>query len=120
MLCLNNETENLEASWYTIQGDSGENVDTLGGYKIGHCDKKKFHMNLCVILNGCRDRAVWISRPNSVRFFFVGLDEERSIQKKVDTRDELLARSLDAAARIKKREDQLGRTARGLRTRFAK
>jgi hypothetical protein len=39
---------------------------------------------------------------------------------KVDTRDELLARILDAAARIKKREDQLRRTIRDLRTRVAK
>ena len=28
------------------------------------------------------DRAVWISWPHSVRFFFVVLDEERSLQKK--------------------------------------
>jgi hypothetical protein len=41
-------------------------------------------------------------------------------KRKVDTRDELLARSLDAAAGIKKREDQLRRTTRGLRTRVAK
>jgi hypothetical protein len=40
--------------------------------------------------------------------------------RKVDTRDELLARILDAAARIKKREDQLRRTTRDLRTRVAK
>jgi hypothetical protein len=33
---------------------------------------------------------------------------------KVDTRDELLAGILDAAARIKKREDQLRRTTRDL------
>jgi hypothetical protein len=38
----------------------------------------------------------------------------------MDTRDELLDHSLDAAARIKKREDQLGRKTRGLRTRVAK
>jgi hypothetical protein len=41
-------------------------------------------------------------------------------KRKVDTRDELLARSLDAAARIKKREDQLRRTTRDLCTRVAK
>jgi hypothetical protein len=35
-------------------------------------------------------------------------------------KDELLARILDAAARIKKREDQLRRTTRDLRTRVAK
>ena len=39
---------------------------------------------------------------------------------KVDTPDELLARNLDAAARVKKCEDQLRRTARDLRTRVAK
>ena len=62
---------------------------------------------MCLILNGYRDKTVWISRPNSVRFLFVGLDEEWSLQRKVDTRDELLAHILDAAARIRKREDQL-------------
>jgi len=39
---------------------------------------------------------------------------------KVDTADELLARILDTAARIKKREDQVRRTARDLHTRFPK
>jgi hypothetical protein len=38
----------------------------------------------------------------------------------VDTTDELLGRSLDAAACIKGREDQLGRTTRDLHTRVAK
>ena len=39
----------------------------------------------------------------------------------VDTPDELLARILDAAGRIKKREDQLRRTTtRDLRTQVAK
>jgi len=37
----------------------------------------------------------------------VALDEERRIEKKVDARDFLLARILDAAACIKKRENQL-------------
>jgi hypothetical protein len=38
---------------------------------------------------------------------------------KLDTPDELLARTLDAAARTEKRGDQLRRTTRDLRTRFA-
>jgi hypothetical protein len=38
----------------------------------------------------------------------------------VDTRDELLARILDAAARIKKLEDQLRRTTLDIRTRVTK
>jgi len=41
-------------------------------------------------------------------------------KSKVDTPDELLARILDAAASINKREDQLRRTTRHLRTRVAK
>jgi len=40
-------------------------------------------------------------------------------KRKVDTPDELLARILDAAACIKKREDQLRRKTRDLRTRVA-
>jgi hypothetical protein len=39
---------------------------------------------------------------------------------KVDTRDELLARILGGAACVKKREDQLRRTTRDLRTRVTK
>jgi len=39
---------------------------------------------------------------------------------KVDTRDQPIAQILDAAARIKKHEDQLRRTTRELRTRVAK
>jgi hypothetical protein len=41
-------------------------------------------------------------------------------KRKVDTRDELLARVLDAAACIKTRDDQLRRTTRDLHTRVAK
>ena len=41
-------------------------------------------------------------------------------KRQVDTRDELLARILDAAACIKKRADQLRRIMRGRRTRVAK
>jgi hypothetical protein len=39
---------------------------------------------------------------------------------RVNTRDELLARILDASARIKQRHDQLRRTTRELRKRAAK
>ena len=77
-------------------------------------------MNMCQILNGYRDGVVYIWHALLVRFLFVGLDEERSLQKTVDTRDELLARILDAAACINKREHQLRRTVRDLHTRVAK
>ena len=41
-------------------------------------------------------------------------------KRKVDARDELLALILNAAAHINKREDQLGRKTRNLRTRVTK
>ena len=44
--------------------------------------RRKLNLNMCVILNGYWDRAIWISRPNSIRFLFVGLDETWSLQKK--------------------------------------
>jgi hypothetical protein len=40
-------------------------------------------------------------------------------ERKVSIWDEFLARILDAASRLKKREDQLRRTTRDLRTRVA-
>jgi hypothetical protein len=40
-------------------------------------------------------------------------------KRQVDSRHELLARILDAAARLKKPEDQLRQTTRNLRTRVA-
>ena len=40
-------------------------------------------MNTCPILIGYRDRDFQIYRLNSVRFLFVGLDEERSLKTKV-------------------------------------
>jgi len=50
---------------------------------------------------------------------FVGPNDERSLCG-VDTRDELVSHILDAAARIKRGEDRLRRTTRGLRARIAK
>ena len=41
-------------------------------------------------------------------------------KRKVDTQDELLSRNVDAASSMKKREDQLRRITRDLRTRVAK
>jgi hypothetical protein len=52
------------------------------GDSIGHCEKKKVYMHTCQIPNGYQDRAVWNCRSNSVRFSFVGLDEEGTLQKK--------------------------------------
>jgi hypothetical protein len=77
-------------------------------------------MNVCLILNGYWDRTIWIRRILFFRYLFVGLGEEWNLQKKDNTRDEVLARILDAAAPMNKREDQLRQTIRDFRTRVAK
>jgi hypothetical protein len=64
------------------------------------------HENTFLLPNGYRDRFFWISRANSIRFLFVGLDEVRSWH----TKGGYTRRILDAATRVKKREDQLRRT----------
>ena len=69
--------------YIAVQGDSVGMVSILGGDSVGHCEKKKVSMDMCLFLKGYWDRAVWISRPNSVRFLFVKLDGEQSLQKKV-------------------------------------
>ena len=56
---------------------------------------------------------------NLLDFRLCGWVQSEVNKPTVDT-DELLARILDAAASIKKREDQLRRTTRDLRTRVAK
>jgi len=52
--------------------------------------------------------------------FLWGWMKSEVCKRKVGRRDELFPRILDAAASIKKREDQLRRTTRDLRTRVAK
>ena len=44
--------------------------------------RKKVHMNMCLILNGYRVRAIWIPRTNSVRILFVGLDKDGNLHNK--------------------------------------
>jgi hypothetical protein len=67
---------------------------------------------MCLILNGYRERALAITRPNSVRFLFMGFNEEWSLQGKADTQVQLVVHILDAAAAgMKKSEDQLRQTA---------
>jgi hypothetical protein len=53
-------------------------------------------------------------------FHLWGWMKSEAKKREVDTWGELLARVLDAAARINKREDQLRRKTRDLRTRVAK
>jgi hypothetical protein len=50
-----------------------EETSTLWVVIIPVIVKEKFHMNMCLILNGYRDRAVSISRLKSIRFFVWGI-----------------------------------------------
>jgi hypothetical protein len=56
-----------------IQGDPGGNIKYLGSDNIGHCGKKNVRLNMRIIPNGYRDRAVRICRINSVKFSFLGV-----------------------------------------------
>jgi len=47
----------------------------------------------------------------------MGLDEERSVQNKMDTRDELLDFIMDVVAHIKERQDEIRRATRRVLTR---
>ena len=67
----------------------------FGKFIISVIMRKKFHIPMCLM-------------------------KSEVYRRKVDTQDELLARVFDAAASTKKREDQLRRTSRDLRTRVAK
>jgi hypothetical protein len=48
------------------------------------------------------------------------MDEREVYKRNVDRHEELFSRNMDAAASMKKREDQLRRTTRDLRRRVAK
>ena len=60
------------------------------------------------------------STPNAVRFCFWCWMKSEVYETKVVTPYEFSSRILDAAAHIKKHEDQLRQTTRDLRTRVAK
>jgi hypothetical protein len=52
-------------------------------------------------------------RSDVIRFLSVGMDEKRSLQRKVNTRGELVARIMNSAALIKQeRQDDLRRATR--------
>jgi hypothetical protein len=47
-----------EGTAHDIQGDSVGKVNIFGGYNIGNFEKKKVNMDMCLIVNIYRDRAV--------------------------------------------------------------
>ena len=66
---------------------------------------------------------VWLTRNsylNPLHFCLWGWMKSEIYKRKVDTGDELIAGILDTAANKNKREDQLWRKTRDLRTRVAK
>ena len=66
-----------------MKGDTGGKVYVFGCDSICHCGKKKkVPMNKFLILNVCRESAVWVSRPNCIRVLFLCFCEEGSLQKK--------------------------------------
>jgi hypothetical protein len=65
------------------------------------------------------ETAVGISRPNSVILCLWAWMMSQVYKRKVDTRDELLARVWDAVPCVVEREDDLRRTTRDLRTQVA-
>jgi hypothetical protein len=56
---LNNVSHSMALNIHSmyIQGDSGAKINILGGDSIGHCEEK-VSMNICLILNGYRNRAL--------------------------------------------------------------
>ena len=82
--------------------------------------RKKFHMTICVILNGYRDGAVWISRTNYATFWFVPLHEEQSLKRKGGYMRWTVCYNFGSADCIQNHEDQLRRTTHNLCTQAAK
>jgi len=50
----------LHTGWFKRKGKYSRIVT------VGHCEKKKVHMNVCPILNCYRERAVWIYKYKSI------------------------------------------------------
>jgi hypothetical protein len=76
---------------------------------------------MCLIPKGYEIELFESPDFNTVRFLFVGLDEERSLRKEGGyTRRIARLHFLDAAARTKKRENRFRRKTGDLHTRVAK
>ena len=101
----------------------------FGCDSVGHCENNIYiYMYIItsnniyiyilsrLIQNGYRDTAVWIAISISVRFLFVVLDEERSLQNKCGYTRRIVRSHFGCCCLHKKCEDQLRRTTRDLRT----
>jgi hypothetical protein len=99
-----------------MRGDSGGKVDNVGGGSIG-----QISYELLPDSEWLPGTEVFeFPELSPLNFCLWGLMKSEVYRRNVVTRDEPLAHILDAAARMKKREDKLKRTTRDLRTRVAK
>jgi hypothetical protein len=74
--------------------------------------RKEARMSMFLILSGHRGGVGRISRPNPLYICLWGWMRSDVYKREVDIRDELLVSTMDAAARIQKRELQLRRRIR--------
>jgi len=103
------------------KGDSRGKVNIYGSDRIGHSENKNVCMSYVCDSEWLSSRAVWIWHGQTpLAFCLWGCTKCEVYKRRVDKRGELLARILDAAAGIKKREDQLRRTTPNFRTRVTK
>ena len=78
-----NYGNNVHDIYMFIQGDSWGNFNIFK-VAVSVIMRKCVHTNMCIILNGYRNGAAWISRSRSLRFFFGEVNEKRSLQKKYE------------------------------------
>jgi len=102
--------------WLNIQGDSGGKISISEVIISVIVGEKKVHINTCITVIQLAESPYL----TLLDFCLWGWIKGEVHKRKVDTRDKLLAGSSDVATRIKKREDQLRRTTRDLRTEHAK
>jgi hypothetical protein len=102
-------------------GDSGGEVNILGGDGIDNIEKKMF-ISTCIYLWMITEvECFFFNLTCTISLVFPGAWMKNEVYKrKLNTWDEFLARILDAAAPIEKREDQLRGITRDLRTGVAK
>jgi hypothetical protein len=70
---------------------------------------KKIHTNKCLILDGYGEKLFEFTDLSLFDFCLWGWMKSKSYKRELDTREKSFARITDAAARMKKREDQLRR-----------
>jgi hypothetical protein len=87
----------------------------LGVYSIGYCGKLSYeYVSNCYV--DTKTELFLSLDPTPLDFCLWGLIKREVYKRKVDMPDELLARILYAAARVKKRADQLRQTTRELQS----